>query len=97
MRFRVTRAIPDKRVEFLIEGMGRGAFETKVNKDVICFIAELDIGADIPIIGWLFDLIFSLLFSHRIEAMRQHMAEEGRNLKAILESSTPLSVVDEIE
>lgn len=92
MRFRMTKVVPDKRVEFVIEGMGRGAFEAETIGDKVRFIAELDIGSDDLIIGRLFDFIFQLFFKRRIEAMRQHMAEEGRNLKVILESGSPLSV-----
>jgi hypothetical protein len=89
MRFRTTKVVPEKRVEFVIEGMGRGAFEAEVSGDVIRFAAELEIGSDTLIIGPFFDFIFPLLFNRRIEAMRRHMAEEGRNLKAILESCSP--------
>lgn len=92
MRFRMTKVIPDKRVEFAIKGMGRGAFEAEANGDVVRFVAELHIGSETLMIGWLFDFIFPLFFNQRIEAMRQHMAEEGRNLKAILEAASPLSV-----
>ena len=89
MRFRMTKVIPDKRVEFVIERMGRGAFEVQVKEDVVIFVAELDIGSGSPIFGPVFDLIFSLFFPQRIEAMRQHMTEEGENLRAIFESGTP--------
>jgi hypothetical protein len=54
--------------------------------DTVRFVAELNIGSDSPILGPLIDLSFSLFFRQRIEAMRQHMIEEGENLKAILES-----------
>jgi len=90
IRFRMTRVVPDKRVEFVVQGMGRGAFDIELIADSVRFIAELDIGSDIPIIGQLFDLLFPLVFPRRIEAMRQHMAEEGRNLKAILEKNSPI-------
>ena len=86
MRFRTTKVVPDRRIEFQIKGMGRGAFEAQANGDTVRFVAELDIGPDARIIGQLFDFIFSRLFNQRIESMKQHMAEEGRNLKAILES-----------
>ena len=91
MRFRMTKVLPNKRIEFIIEGMGRGAFEAEAEGDIARFNAELDIGLDAPIIGRLFDFIFSLFFNRRIEAMRRHMAEEGRNLKEILELSSHLS------
>jgi hypothetical protein len=90
MRLRMTKVVPDKRVEYVIEGMGRGAFETQASGDSVKFVAELDIGLDAPIIGPLFDFVFSRFFQQRIESMRQHMVEEGQNLKAILEAG-PLS------
>ena len=90
MRFRMLKVIPDKRVEFVIEGLGQGAFEVETEGDLVKFVAELDIGSSVPILGKLFDFIFSRLFHQRIEAMSQHMAEEGQNLKAILESGSPL-------
>jgi hypothetical protein len=85
----MTKVIPDKRVEFVIERMGRGAFEAQANGDTVTFVAELDIGSDAPIVGRFVDFIISRLFNQRIESMRQHMAEEGRNLKTILESGSP--------
>jgi hypothetical protein len=91
MRFRTTRVIPDRRLEFAIQGMGRGAFEAQPCQDAVTFIAELDIGSEMPVIGPAFDFIFRRFFPRRIEAMRQHMAEEGRNLKAILETGAPSS------
>jgi hypothetical protein len=86
MRFRMMKVIPNRRMEFVIEKMGRGAFEVEEDEDGVRFIAELDIGVQTPIIERIFDFVFALLFTHRIEAMRQHMFEEGQNLKAILES-----------
>jgi hypothetical protein len=88
MRFRMTKVVPDKRVEYVIEGMGRGAFEAQGSGDTVKFVAELDIGLDAPIIGPLFDFVFSRIFQQRIESMRQHMAEEGQNLKVILEAGS---------
>ncbi len=91
LRFRVTKVIPDRRVEFVIERMGRGAFEAQANGDTVTFVVELDIGSDAPIVGRFVDFIISRLFNQRIESMRQHMAEEGRNLKTILESGSPFA------
>jgi hypothetical protein len=90
LRLRVTKVVPNKRVEFGIERMGRGAFEVLTNNNTVRFVAELDIGTASPIFGPLFDFTFSRFFHQRIEAMQRHMAEEGKNLKAILESDSPL-------
>ncbi len=85
MMFRMTEVIPNKRVEFTIRGMGRGAFEVDVYEDGTRFVAELYLGSDMRIVGAFFDFVFGLFFKNRIEEMKQHMAEEGQNLKAILE------------
>ncbi|NIS83383.1 MAG: hypothetical protein GTO14_25025 [Anaerolineales bacterium] len=86
MRFRMTKVVPSRRIEFVIEKMGRGAFEVQAMDELVLFVAELEIGSETPIIGSVIDLIFSIFFKQRIDAMRQHMKEEGENLKAILES-----------
>jgi hypothetical protein len=88
MRFHMTKVVPDKRIEFDIERMGKGAFEVQASDDTVRFVAELDIGSDLPILGPVIDFILSRFFRQRIEAFRQHMAEEGKNLKAILESES---------
>ncbi len=95
MRFCITEVIPDERVEFEIKGLGKGAFAAQVNGDLVRFVAELEIGLDVPMIGSVFDLVFSWLFRQRIESMRQHMAEEGRNLKAILESEATNTIAQD--
>ena len=90
LTFRISKVIPNERVEFAVLGMGRGAFEVESMDDHVRFIAELDIGSELPIIGMLVDKLFSSFFLGRIEAMKQHMVEEGYNLKEILEKKSPL-------
>lgn len=93
LRFRMTKVITDQRVEFEVIGMGRGAFEAQQDQgETIKFVAELDIGPDIPMIGQLFDLIFSLVFKRRIADLSRHMSEEGQNLKAILEMNPAIEL-----
>lgn len=86
MRFRMTKFDPEKRLEYSILGMGKGAFEAVPKGEEVEFIAELDLGSDTPIIGQLVDVVLRTLFYSRLMAMRQHMQEEGRNLKQILEA-----------
>ncbi len=85
MRFRVTKVVPNKRVEYIIKGLGRGAFETQTAGERMHFVAELDIGSAAPIIGWTIDKLFQAFFTARLDSMQQHMREEGQNLKTILE------------
>lgn len=86
MRFRILKVYPGRRIEYGIVGMGRGAFEVEGEDEKVRFTAELKIGSDIPLIGQLVDIMFRAFFRSRLLAMRDHMAEEGRNLKGILEA-----------
>ena len=89
MTFRMTKVIPDRRVEYVIKGIGSGAFEAEPIGDKVRFTAELEFGSRIPVIGLFFDWMFGRVFHQRLEAMKRHMVEEGRNLKVILESNLP--------
>ena len=86
MRFCLTEIDPGRRIEYEIVGLGKGAFEVIPKGDKVEFVAELGLGFDFSIIGSMADAVFSMLFSRRLEAMRQHMREEGQNLKKIIES-----------
>jgi hypothetical protein len=77
-------------VEYEIEALGKGAFEVIPQGNEIEFIAELGLGSDLPILGTLIDVVFRVMFSRRLKAMRQHMREEGQNLKKIIESGWKL-------
>jgi hypothetical protein len=86
MRMRLTRVYPGRRVEYEVIGLGTGAFAAAPASQGILFTAELAVGADLPVLGMLVDAVLRLLFAGRLSAMRQHMVEEGLNLKRILES-----------
>jgi len=85
MRLRATRIDPGRQMEYEIAGLGKGAFEVIPRGDEIEFVAELGLGSDAPIIGHLVDTILRVLFGCRLGALKQHMQEEGQNLKKILE------------
>lgn len=86
LRFRLTKVDPGRRMEYKIVGLGRGAFDIVPKGGEIEFVAELELGSDLPILGSLIDTVFRLLLRHRLEAMRAHMNEEGQSLKKIIES-----------
>lgn len=86
LRLRLTRVDPGKRIEYMIPGFGRGAFEVISEEDKVEFVAELGLGSTLPIVGPLIDAVLRTLLRPRLEAMRQHMREEGQNLKKIIES-----------
>jgi len=49
------------------------------------FTAVVYFGWRIPLLGRVFDWAVRTFLPHRLEAIRRHMAEEGRNLKRLLE------------
>jgi hypothetical protein len=73
-------------MEYKIPGLGKGAFEVVPKDGEVEFVAELGLGFAFPIIGPLVDAVLRRLLRPRLEAMRQHMREEGRNLKKFIES-----------
>jgi hypothetical protein len=82
-------------MEYEIPGLGKGAFEVIPKDGEVEFVAELGLGTDFPVVGPLVDVVLSALLSRRLEAMRQHLREEGQNLKEIIESGwRPKSTAD---
>lgn len=90
MRFRVTEVIPNRRMAYTISGMGRGSFEFIPREEGIEFLAEVSFGSELPLIGRSVDWILNRFFKSRLDAMKMHMFEEGRNLKRILETERRL-------
>ena len=85
MRCRSTSVVPESRVDYRVApGMG-GAFIVEPREGKALFIAEISAGTRLPIIGPVLDWLVRTLLSDRMEVLRQHMAEEGKNLKRILE------------
>lgn len=83
---RLTSVIPGRRVEFSLgPGMG-GAFEVRPAGDGARLCAELRLGFQSAGIAALQDALLLKAMSWRIEALREHMAEEGESLRRILES-----------
>ena len=85
LKLRATKVIPDSRLEYTA-GLGiDGAFEVQPRDDGVLFIAEVTFGLGVPGLGSLLDRMMERVLADRIAAMRQHMAEEGENLKQWLE------------
>lgn len=88
IRFRVTQVEPNARIRYRIAGLGEGGFATEPLEGGVVFIADLRMGTRLPVLGALADGVLARLFRRRIEALRRHMAEEGRNLKRLLETQS---------
>jgi hypothetical protein len=90
MQFRLTRVDPGRRIEYEIEALGKGAFEAIPKGEDVEFVAELGLGTETPLVGRIVDTVLCVLFARQLKAMRQHMREEGQNLKKIIESGWKL-------
>jgi hypothetical protein len=92
LKLRTTKVIPKVRLEYKAELGIAGAFEVKSKRSKILFMAEITLGTNLPGLGWALDWIIGALLSDRLEALKQHMAEEGENLKKLLEKRKPTQV-----
>jgi len=90
MKCRITGVEPNRRVEwaaigpFSLLGVG-GIFLAEPMAAGSLFTAVVYFGWRVPLLGRVFDWAVRTFLSRRIEALRRHMAEEGQNLKRLLE------------
>jgi hypothetical protein len=89
LEFLVTRLVPYSRIEYRIPPMVRGAFAVEQRGPDILFTAEICFGTRTPLLGDVLDGMLHMLMGRRLAALKQHMVEEGRTLKLILEEGTP--------
>lgn len=85
LQFRVTSLIEYSRIEYSVSRMARGSFILEPRNSTTSFAAEIYFGTTMPLLGSLLDRIILLFMKHRLLALQEHMADEGRNLKSILE------------
>lgn len=86
LTFIATRVVPDRLLEYRL-AFGSGSFEVVPSDGGTTFVATLRLGNDIPLVGGLADRVLTRFFGDRLLAMQRHMAEEGANLKGLLERS----------
>ncbi len=85
LRLLVTEVIPGTRVAYRIAPGMKGAFEVKSKASKICFVATITIGIRFPLLEGLIDALLWRVLASRLAALQEHMAEEGKNLKRLLE------------
>ncbi len=88
LQFNVTRLVEHSRIEYRLSRMVSGTFTIEPRDTSVLFTAEICFGANPPVLGTLLDKILRTFMGHRLKALKQHMVEEGRNLKRILEEGT---------
>lgn len=86
LRMTVTEVEPGHWVHYRLFPGLRGGFEVEPVENGTKFTATIEIGLSVPIIGALIDGVLRLIIPGRLEAIRRHQAEEGVNLRALLEA-----------
>ncbi|RJQ42341.1 MAG: SRPBCC family protein [Gaiellales bacterium] len=89
-RMKVTRVVDGSRIEYSIGPGMAGSFSVRPAGQGVRFTAELRLGLALPLLSRAQDAVIRRLADWRIGALKRHMAEEGRNLKAMIEASRPL-------
>jgi len=90
MKCRIIGVEPNRRVEwtaigpFSLLGVG-GIFLAEPIETGSLFTAVVYFGWSVPLLGRVFDWVARTFLPHRLEALKRHMAEEGQNLKRLLE------------
>ena len=85
-RMTVVRVDSGSRVDYRIGPGMSGSFKVQPAGDGVRFTAELRLGWYLPGLVGIQDAVLRRLFGWRIKALFQHMNEEGRYLKAMIEA-----------
>jgi hypothetical protein len=88
LKLHITKIQPYSRIEYKTFMGTKGIFIIESRETGTLFTAELHMGTKIPLLGKLVDKIMQMFLSRHLEGLQQHMAEEGQNLKRILEQGT---------
>jgi len=88
LKLRITLIKPDSRIEYKTFMGTKGVFVMEPRGTMTLLIAEMHMGTNIPLLGKLIDRTMLRFFSRQLEGLKQHMAEEGQNLRRILEQGT---------
>ena len=84
LKLRATEVVPNRLLRYSSWGL-HGAFLLEEVNGGTRFTATLRFGVAVPLIGPLVERILSRVFATRLAAVQEHMHEEGRNLKRLLE------------
>ena len=88
LRLVLTSVEPGRWFEYRAgSGIG-GRFEVEASDGGTRFTAAIRVGIGTPMVGALIDAVMRLTMGGRIESFRRHQAEEGVNLKRLLERAT---------
>lgn len=85
LKLHMTKIEPNSRIEYKTFLGTTGVFIIEPRGASSVFTAEMHIGTGIPLLGSLVDRIMWIFMSRQLEGIKQHMVEEGQNLKRIME------------
>jgi hypothetical protein len=85
LRMRVMAVAPGHWVRYRIFPGLAGSLEVKPAGSGTLFTATIQMGIRTPVLGAMIDTLLRWMIPARIESIRRHQAEEGANLKALLE------------
>lgn len=83
---RVTAVEPGRWVRYRIFPGLEGSLEVQTAGTGTRFTATIQMGIRAPVLGAMIDALLRWTIRTRIESIRLHQAEEGANLKALLEN-----------
>lgn len=84
LKLQITKIEPNSRIEYKTLMGTLGVFIIEPRGANSLFTAEMHMGTKIPLLGSLMDGLLRLFLRRQLEGIKQHMAEEGQNLKGIL-------------
>jgi len=87
LKLRITKIEPNSRIEYKTFMGTTGVFIVEPRGAETLFTAEMHVGTKIPLVGELIDRIMRIFLSRQLEGINRHIAEEGQNLKRLLEEA----------
>ena len=87
LKLHITKIEPNSRIEYKTIMGTKGVFIIEPRGANTLFTAEMHMGTKNPWLESLMDRIMRKLLSRQIDGIKQHMVEEGQNLKGILEKA----------
>lgn len=87
LRLKLTGVDPGRSVDYQIFPGLKGRFEVKAGASGTVVTATIRMGVNTPILGEAIDALLRLTVGRRIDLIRKHQAEEGVNLKELLEGT----------
>jgi hypothetical protein len=92
-KFHITNVVPNSKIEYRLGFPlsllgGGGAFIMEPRGADSVFIQDVYLGRKTPLLGTMLDVFIKIFLGRLNEDYKRHIAEEGQNLKRIMEGGT---------